>query len=144
MNANKRNMLLSDLCARIPYGVRADGYINIKDDSIGTKDVHPFISKELVFGVSEGKVNLQGTWVDIELVRPYLRPMESMTEKEISEYHKKNQSGRIGSALLVPVEDHLYRTYECIEWLLKHHFDYRGLIGMGLAEKAVKGMYGLK
>lgn len=141
MSGNDRKLLLKDICARIPYGVRADGYINAEGGGIDISSVRPFISGELVLGVVSGKVNLQCTWVDVSLVRPYLRPLSGMTAKEMAEYHRKNQSERIGSALLVPVEDHLYRTQDCIDWLLKHHFDCNGLIGRGLAETAPKGMY---
>ena len=49
--------------------------------------------------------------------------------------------------------DRCYLTLECIsanqqyyfnelyDWLLKHHFDYRGLIEKGLALEAPKGIY---
>ena len=32
-------------------------------------------------------------------------------------------------------------NYDAIDWLNAHHFDYRGLIGMGLAVEASEGMY---
>lgn len=32
-------------------------------------------------------------------------------------------------------------SQQVIDWLLAHHFDYRGLIPMGLALEATEGMY---
>ena len=57
---------------------------------------------------------------------PYLRPMSSMTEEESTEYSRFSLSR--------------YNT-ECFDWLNKHHFDYRGLIKLGLALEAPEDMY---
>lgn len=59
-------------------------------------------------------------------VMPYLRPIESMTEKERKEYDSM-------------VFDYEYD--DLVEWYIEHHFDYRGLIPMGLALPAPDGMY---
>ena len=67
---------------------------------------------------------------------PYLRPMSSMTEDEISEFQKRLK-------IIQDVEQalHFCNTVESIDWLNAHHFDYRGLIEMGLALEAPEGMY---
>lgn len=128
---NEKKLLLKDLCARVSYGVRADGYINAKNTNDGFNDIYPFISKELVCGVTDNKVCLQGTWVDIELVRPYLRPLGSMTESEELEHRK----------LMVNYEFAYFSTPESIDWLNAHHFDFRWLIDKGLALPAPNNMY---
>lgn len=69
--------------------------------------------------------------VEDVVFKPYLRPMSSMTVDEIvtySIYHDNPQN--IG--------------YGLIDWLNAHHFDYRGLIPMGLALEAPEGMYRTK
>ena len=64
--------------------------------------------------------------------KPYLRPMSSMTEKEKEEYQAFfNYDG-------------VEYPEEYIDWLNKHHFDYRGLIKKGLALEAPEGMYNTK
>ena len=76
---------------------------------------------------------------DIELyIKPYLRLMSSMTEKEYNEL--KNISSYYG---LAPFEDiHNWTSnYNLIDWLNAHHFDYRALIPKGLALEAKEEMY---
>ena len=66
---------------------------------------------------------------DKAVVKPYLRPMSSMTEEEKGEYQAFfNYDG-------------VEYPEEYIDWLNAHHFDYRGLIEKGLALKASEGMY---
>jgi len=38
-------------------------------------------------------------------------------------------------------DDKFYTHYRMIDWLYAHHFDFRGLIPMGLALKAKEGIY---
>lgn len=62
----------------------------------------------------------------MENIKPYLRPMSSMTKEEKKEYNK----------LLC------WRSPKKVfDWLNAHHFDYRGLIKKGLALEAPKEMY---
>ena len=73
-------------------------------------------------------------------VKPYLRPMSSMTEEEIVELKWLNEKcDTMPTFEYVPVEN--YRIYD---WMNRHHFDYRGLIEKGLALEAPEGMYNLK
>ena len=112
MTQEEIQLLLNDLCARLPYGVE----INIYDDYLGTmKD------EELnVF-------HLDSTYsIEYRKLRPYLRPMSSMTEEERKEYTKWLPDGY---------------NIDTFYWLLEHHFDFRGLIPMGLALEALKDMY---
>lgn len=82
--------------------------------------------------------------------KPYLRPMSSMTEKEIHEISKKlNYEFYIDDEGALCAEDDRHRVRIdlieiYIEWLNEHHFDYRGLIPMELALEAPEGMYNTK
>ena len=67
-----------------------------------------------------------------EYIKPYLRPMSSMTKEELKEFQKLRD--------IIPL-DWLPFAHD---WLLAHHFDYRGLIEKGLALEAPKGMYNIK
>ena len=118
-------MLLRDLCGRLPYNVCVHIRYKTGEPCYGKltlKDIQWFIDSK------------------IENIKPYLRPMSSMTEEEDLEF--------IGIGLLVVN----YGTngnakHKCklsipeIDWLNKHHFDYLGLISKGLALEAPKDMY---
>lgn len=103
MTQEEKQLLLKDLCGRLPYGMKYQDRI-------------------------EGGVHILtlGTISHYERFIPYLRPMSSMTEEEEIYYNT------------------IYTTlkfYEKEDWLNAHHFDYRGLIPMGLALEATEDMY---
>ena len=130
MTQEEKQLLLKDLCARLPYGVN------------GLITAHITMSENSTFNrVIDGKLydrfaNLQDSWYDnIPSIKPYLRPMSSMTEEEEEEWN---------SYISVPPGKSLRRTPYCIkymDWLLEHHFDFIHLIEKGLALKAPEGMY---
>lgn len=74
------------------------------------------------------------------IVKPYLRPMSSMTPEEYDsmryEYTFYGDSYIHNSEMLI--------CGEVVDWLNKHYFDYRGLIGKGLAIEAPEGMYNIE
>ena len=67
-------------------------------------------------------------------IKPYLRPMSSMTEAEKEEY--RNECNKV---LSMPFK--INGPYPIVDWLNAHHFDHRGLIEKGLALEALEGMY---
>ena len=72
-------------------------------------------------------LNESHNWFNIEDVKPYLRPMSSMTQEEYEE--------EVSSLFGWNTE------WEHYDWLNAHHFDYRGLIEKGLALEALEDMY---
>lgn len=126
MTQEDKELLLKDLCARMPYGVI--GTDNRHGDSIVTPRVINLSSKKIL--VYYWDFDEYG---DIEECKLYLRPMSSMTKEERAE--------RI--AILWELEGHIDEdvTYKYQDWLLSHHFDFRNLIGKGLALEAPEGMY---
>lgn len=128
MTQEEKELLIKYLCARLPYGVvyhRNDG-ANIKLNTID---------------VERGLLNYTDD-IDERECKPYLRPMESMTEEEKLEirdlYHQNTQE-----VFKDPPEIRVYRFYDIsvVDWLNKKMFDYRDLIRMGLALPAAEGMY---
>ena len=116
---NLKQLLFKDLCARLPYGVICSSVFgNSKVTSIDTEDNTIYL-----FDYSEWAYN----------VKPYLRPMSSMTEEEKKEWHYLY--------LPLPHKNETSETERRIDWLNAHHFDYRGLIEKGLALEAKEGMY---
>lgn len=113
MKQEDKQLLLKDLCARLPYKV----IVHICSRGENTvRDV--ILSEDNITNAFEVP---EGWWKEI---KPYLRPMSSMTEEESKEFANMEIVG--------------YNNYD---WLNAHHFDYRGLIEKGLALEAPEGMY---
>ena len=113
-----KDLLLKDLSARLGYGVMCqvdDGAAGLNDGKLVEID----ISKELV----RFDADYYGD-AYIDDVKPYLRPMSSMTDEEKKEYDHR---------LECMFYDAMYDDAFAIDWLNEHHFDYRGLIEKGLA-----------
>ena len=127
MTQEEKQLLLKDLSARLPYGVM----IQIPELFYPQRKV----TEKLVSINDLWHFNDDGTY--IENVKPYLRPMSSMTEAENTEYRHIVPGIEWEHGIHFP-------TTNKIDWLNAHHFDYRGLIEKGLALEAPEGMYNIK
>ena len=121
MTQEEKQLLLKDLCARLPYDV---------------------IVERLYIPENNG-FSCELSYRDFELlnddnwsIKPYLRPMSSMTKEEEVECYFETDT-KTGQRMFVKATD-------LIDYFNKHHFDYRGLIEKGLALEAPEGMYNLK
>jgi hypothetical protein len=118
MTQEDKELLLKDLCERLPYGVKfkidemyLTGYM-IKGGYDKTQEL---------YGITrEGNVELLNMdyHMPVESIKPYLFPLSSMTPDQRFEYNK---------TLLI------FSVSQCTDWCNKNHFDYRGLIEKGLA-----------
>ena len=117
MTQKDRQLLLKDLCARLPYGL-----------IIQVSDWTP-LDTELKVGHISQLMN-----EDLK-IKPYLRSMSSMTEEEYKEL--KEISEYYGFAPFKYIDDWC-PNYDMTDWLNAHHFDYRGLIEKGLAIKVTE------
>jgi hypothetical protein len=136
---DKEELLLKDLSARLPYHPIIFG----KHDIACNEGPLGGITSSGIMFITGGGTHCHYFFKE---VKPYLRPMSSMTDKEKDEFYN-NGSGNVDNRTdykglffrnnFVPFEDINY----AIAWLNAHHFDYRGLIEKGLAIKAPKGMY---
>ena len=129
MTQEEKQLLLKDLCARLPYGVICDRLGQAKK----LLSVSPYKVYCLEFDNGE---YMPGEY-KVEDIKPYLRPMSSMTEEEYNNL--------CNSCTWLWFKDDLrtvtHGDYKCYDWLNSHHFDFRGLIEMGLALEAPEGMY---
>ena len=158
MTNEEKQLLLKDLCARLPYGVKVcvgtqyDIDNDITDIALlqGLEFDNPIFGvKVLVCAKTCSGSNTFGT--DIEEIKPYLRPMSSMTEEEAEELDEMNIYNKpISFYNRHGEEPHFYtecnvinaiEAMQYIDWLHKKNFDYRGLIPIGLALPAPEGMY---
>jgi hypothetical protein len=118
-----KELLLKDLCARLPYGVI------VQDRNC----IHP---------LTPGNTEFVDLFNDKCNIKPFLRPLSSMTIEECVEF------GDIDAIFdsisdIIPNIPYYFDVAkpEQIDWLNAHHFDYRGLIEKGLAIEAPKDMY---
>lgn len=131
MTQEQKDLLLKDLCARLPYGVKFACNKNI------------YTAKGLDLIVTDG-----GDWeyavtakgiapIEIDFIKPYLFPLSSMSEEqkkelnvifdldvEVAITHIKNDTPNFFTGL------------NRLNWFIKNHFDIYGLIPMGLANDA--------
>ena len=138
MNQEDKDLLLRDLCGRLPYGVKVHKKNSGLDGTLIDTELRNGL---LVITTPEISV----CTIAIEKVKPYLRPMSSMTMEDL-----QNLSNAIGLGLAF--DDKKYELWLkghttildnslAIDWLNSHHFDYRGLIKCRLALKAPEDMY---
>lgn len=105
MTQEEKNLLLKDLCARLPYNT--------------------------IVKTNTDNINVSFTWLELKklvngdkfMCKPYLRPMSSMTNREKKDLDRT----------FYPCGEYNSNTYETFDWYNAHHFDYRGLIDKGLA-----------
>lgn len=144
MTQKEKSLLSKDLCARLPYEIRVKDFNKPPILRIGIllavgnlRGTEPVINYYPIH-----KTPKDYTYASISHIKPYLRPMSSMTEKEKVEiqdlYHQNTQE-----VFKDPSEIRGYRFYDIsvVDWLNRNHFDYRGLIEKGLALPAPKDMY---
>ena len=126
LKQEERQLLLKDLSARLPY----NPIVRIHDLDVTDDDNY-----------------LYATYLDSMMsysirLKPYLRPMSSMTEEEEKEYRKTMDKYISNSDDFSKYTEYSW-TIETFDFLNAHHLDYRGLISMGLAIEAPKDMYKL-
>lgn len=128
MTQEEKQLLLIDLCARLPYGLK----VQLIDDPEFSDNPNPCdvcLSLELL--------QKYGNWSLYRpfIIKPYLRSMSSMTEEELEECRATCKYRQAGQSVLDCA------TPQTIDYLISHHFDYRGLIEKGLALEAPEEMY---
>ena len=132
MKQENKELLLKDLCARVPYGVKVQYMNNI------------FVI-DYVSSYEEVKLDIPDNWtVGVSEVNPYLFPFSSITDEQKSELNKKftvqfsgndvysihyHAEGYWDTDLELDLQDWLW----FINWCYKNHFDIYGLISMELA-----------
>lgn len=155
MTQEEKQLLLKDLCTRLPYGVKGIVYaettkgeydingdmiffdspfdVTLDDINTSTEEIHVIaIGNEDTVDFIEDQ-QIDGKPYTIDEFKPYLRPLSSMTKEE-REYVEE-----LSNFMATPsiVRDK-------VDFYLERHLDYRGLIPMGLALEALEGMYNNK
>lgn len=133
MEASDKRLLLTDLCQRIPYWTRVQcqKYFGFRDEGLTLETYDTLLDGYIIDNIG-----------DYVSVKPYLRPMYTMTDSEcelsvlkfgIGQAYDKGRTFSTVPTLMAE---------EYTDWLNENHFDYRCLISKGLALRAPDGMYG--
>ena len=145
MKQKDKELLLKDLCARLPYGVKASVYSYWNEEYLDDSIVGVDIEEDEFFCSI-----VPGVRCPIIKTKPYLFPMSSMTDEQKEEYYSLADDVTIkpGQGYYFGIKIHCIKLgisdnpheglwdwidLDAIDWLNKNHFDYRGLIEKGLA-----------
>lgn len=112
MTQENKELLLKDLCARLPYGVKV-----LHEGDIFNIDYISSMYGEIHLDIIDNYT------IDISEVKPCLFPLSSMTEEQKTSHNFLKHSAYASPTKL-------------IDFYNKNHIDYRGLIPMGLAINA--------
>ena len=118
MTQEYKELLIKDLCARLPYNVICQ--VEFKENGKYNSKVmllSGIFTDEAYFTTKDGSIYSNE-------YKPYLLPLSSMTEEQKQEYQHITERWMYDSS---------YSISDSIDWLNAHHFDYRGLIDKSLA-----------
>ena len=147
MTQEEKDLLLRDLCARLPYGVKCCIY-NFGEDIVRIKE-------DILWSVQGDNILTLKSCVEkgeaymYHQIRPYLFPLSSMTEEQKKELNKKFNVQLLGNDIY-SIHYHSEGCWDTdleldfqdwlwfINWCYKNHFDVNKLIEKGLAIDAIE------
>lgn len=135
MTEKEKKLLVTDLSARVLCGV-----IISPADSSNAILIGCLTDGVILQDVRTGR-KYEKPW-ELEYIKPYLRPLSSMTKEEVDEYKKISNYSCAGIISYGYSETSINTpSIEKLDWLNQHNFDYRKLIEKGLALEAPENMY---
>lgn len=143
-NEEKQLLKIQDLSARLPHGVIVDIKYNKEH---GSSDRLRICGE----GHSVLNTDILGLYIQDEIyIKPYLRPMSSMTTEEIckiediigEEFTYKDEALTLSTEDIIRIP--IYKMSELLRFMYQRHLDFNNLMSMGLALEALEGMYNFK
>ena len=128
MEVKDKALLIKDLSSRLPYGVWVEHIRTGMRGHLHDLKVYPLYDKtddHIYDYICSTDFLGDGDYFDIEAFKPLLLPLSSMTEEQRKEFAT--------TLKYFPAEEIDFWTLNTFDWCNKNHFDYRGLIPMGLA-----------
>ncbi len=117
MTKEDKELLVKDLCAKLPYGVK----VAVNDDCA--------YNGKIISGITKGGlIYINPFSYKVDQIKPYLFPMSAVTKEQVNELIEQRIVVYKGSTNIKQVD-----LIRWIDWLNAHHFDYNGLIDKGLA-----------
>lgn len=156
MTQEDKELLLRDLCSRLPYEVVGQCELDASYDTSFDTILQTHKFDAVVYGLNadslfvypliENKDEQEfaneevANGIDILDFKPYLFPLSSMTDMQKKEYNiLRDDAPTYHYEFGDIVEDmELYDNWKSIDYLNAHHFDFRGLIEKGLALDATE------
>ena len=141
MTREEKQLLLKDICARLPYENTEVKVTEPTNDIMG----EVFVGRHIC-----STIDIEDFILGKFIIRPYLRPMSSMTNEEKKDILQSlNIYGDIDNEgnLLLGTECNIITLKTCKKYLgelNKRMFDVCHLIEKGLALEAQEGMYETK
>lgn len=133
MTTEDKELLLKDLCSRLPYGVKCCIY-NFGEDTIRIKE-------DILWSVQGDNILTLKSCVEkgeaymYHQIKPYLFPLSSISDEIIDEIY--NNAGVydicIDSPVHIEVGTKFEDLFKIFDIFHKHHIDYQNLIQKGLA-----------
>ena len=143
MTQEQKDLLLKDLCARLPYGVK----IVIQDTfkySIASREYHVLdvsnFSDIFCFNYKKFDKRIKKAMRERPndiVIKPYLFPLSSMTDEQ-----KRDLTNLFNCTVVITEWEIIFPNYydsnmdnwnKVFNWCYKNHFDCNGLIPLGLA-----------
>ena len=135
MTQKDKELLLKDLCARLPYGVK------ISVQSWDEREMQYIDKVDVLYSVN-GDEYIKSTNEDydfsLEDIKPYLFPMSSIAEEHKKEFDRQTFEIMFGEFICKKNDEMEYGKLMAfdLDFYNKHHLDWRGLIPRGLAKDA--------
>lgn len=135
MTQEQKDLLLKDLCARLPYGVKV-AFLN--EDLTHHSEPKALIRIECINNLNYSRLEDEdGNTTIVEFVKPYLFPPSSMTEEQKEELNDITDLDiDIAISHIKNGTPNYLTSLNRLNWLLKNHFDIYDLIPVGLANDA--------
>ena len=131
MKREEKDLLLRDLSARLPFGVKA------KANDITVVTINGIVKRQSLTGYFDYDIITDNGNFYLKEVKPYLRPLSSMTDEEFEYLNKLGVENSLKCIEIDdPKESFSLATKFCVEqlaYLYKHHYDVFGLISADLA-----------
>ena len=134
MTQEDKELLLKDICSRLPYHIRVKVWLKdgtTEDGALDLEHNYGDVLKDAFY------------YNEIVKIKPYLFPMSSMTDEQCYKFYCGFVENEIDyndfkkyyfdscswDKVLTLISD----CSDIIDWFNENHFDYRGLIEKGLA-----------
>lgn len=170
MTNEEKALFLQDLSARLPYNLQLRCF-DLEVDEDNSYTGNKICSDQALFGINLLNIETEYTesspiiCVDedgqegcysLDNIKPYLRPMSSMTDSEKTELELigfRYKESHITNEYMIKGYNYIKPPYtpvdevkcsEVIDFFNSRHLDYHGLIEKGLALKAPEDMYDIQ
>lgn len=136
MTREDKDLLLKDLSARLPYGVKCLVNYTFCNETTDYEDVKATDVDTLIMINQQSEsyfFDWLSEWFTADEFKPYLFPLSSMTEEQKNFFKWKLTTPKYDSFDEETLEDLLNKNLQVINYCDENHIDIRGLIPMGLA-----------